>query len=84
LKTKSIKLSVREFENRVLTRIFGSRRDEVTVAGRKLHNEYHMICNFRQVEMIKPSSMRWAGHVAGKGRGTRIGYWLEKQSENDH
>jgi hypothetical protein len=32
------------FENRVLRRIFGPKRDEVTGEWRKLHNEEHMIC----------------------------------------
>jgi len=60
---------LRVFENRVLRRIFGSKRDEVTGERRKLHNEelndlYSSPNIFR---MINSSSMRWAGHVARLG-----------------
>jgi hypothetical protein len=53
------------FENRVLRRIFGPKRDEVTGGWRKLHNEelhnlYSAPCIIR---MIKSRRMRWAGHV---------------------
>jgi hypothetical protein len=57
------------FENRVLRRIFGSKRDEVTGEWRKLHieelNDLYASSNF--VWVIK-SRMRWAGHVARMGR----------------
>jgi hypothetical protein len=54
------------FETRVLRRIFGSKRDEVTGEWRKLHNEelcdlYSSPSIFR---IIKSRRMRWAGHVA--------------------
>jgi len=50
----------------VLSRIFGSRRDEVTREWRKLHNEelYDLYCSPSIVRMIKLRRMRWAGHVA--------------------
>jgi hypothetical protein len=58
------------FENRVLRRIFGPKRDEVTGEWRKLHNKEPSI-----IRIIKSRRMRWAGHVARMGRrGTRIGY----------
>ena len=64
---------LRVFENRVLRRIFGTRRDEVTGEWRKIHNEelndlYPSSNNFR---VIKSRRMRWAGYVAcmGKQRG---------------
>ena len=56
---------LRVFENRVLRRILGPKRDEVTGEWRKLHNEELI------VRGIKTRRMRWAGHVArmGEGRG---------------
>jgi len=64
---------LRIFENRVLRRIFGSKRDEVTGEWGKLHNEElnDLYCSPRIVRVIKSRRMRWAGHVAhmGKGRG---------------
>jgi len=60
---------LRVFENRVLRRIFGPRRDEVTGEWRRLHNEelndLHSSPNI--VRVIKSRSMRWAGHVARMG-----------------
>ena len=53
------------FKNRVLRRISGSRRDEVTGEWRKLHNEelndLHSSPN--TVRVIKSRSVRWSGHV---------------------
>jgi hypothetical protein len=52
------------FEKRVLRRIFGPKRDEVTGGWRKLHNEeLHGI-----IRVIKARRMRWAGHVARMGK----------------
>jgi hypothetical protein len=55
-------------ENRVLRRIFGPKRDEVTGEWRKLHNEELHELYFR---VIRSRRMRWAGLVArmGEGRG---------------
>jgi hypothetical protein len=57
---------LRVFEKRVLRRIFGPKRDEVTGDWRKLHNEE--LQNFYSspniIRMIKSRRMRWAGHVA--------------------
>jgi hypothetical protein len=54
------------FENRVLRRKFGPKRDEVTGEWRKLHNEE--LCDFYSspsiIRIIKSRRMRWAGHVA--------------------
>jgi hypothetical protein len=61
------------FENRVLRRVFGPKRDEVTGEWRKLHNaelsDLYCLPNIVQVE--KSRRMGWAGHVArmGEGRG---------------
>jgi hypothetical protein len=65
------------FENRVLRRIFGPKRDEVTGEWRKLHNEElrDLYSSTSIISMIT-SRMRWAGHVARIGRrGKHIGYW---------
>jgi len=64
---------LRVFENRVVRRVFGSKRDEVTGERRKLHNEelrdLYVLPNI--VRVVKSRRMRWAGHVArmGEGRG---------------
>ena len=56
---------LRVFENRVLRRIFGPRRDEVTGEWRRLHNaELNDFYSPRNtVRVIKSRRMRWAGHV---------------------
>jgi hypothetical protein len=60
---------LRIFENRVLTRIFGPKRDEVTGGWRKLHNEelHGLYSSPSIVRMIEARRMRWAGHVARMG-----------------
>ena len=63
------------YENRVLRKVFGPKRDEVTGEWRKLHNEelndLYSLPNI--VRVVKSGRMRWAGHVArmGEGRGVR-------------
>jgi hypothetical protein len=54
------------FENRVLRRIFGLKRDEVTGGRRKLYNEEldNLYSSPSIIRMIKTRRMRWAGHVA--------------------
>jgi len=61
---------LRVFESRVLRRIFGPKRDEVTGEGRKLHSEelYDLYCSPNVVRVIKSRRMRWVGHVARLGR----------------
>jgi hypothetical protein len=68
---------LRLFENRVLGRIFGPKRDEVIGSWRKLHNEelHNLYCSPSIIRIIKPRKMRWAGHVArmgGKRNASRI------------
>jgi hypothetical protein len=70
------------FENRVLRRILGP-RCEVIEGWRK--------CIMRRgyspyiITMIKSKRMRWAGHVARRGRSEmHVEYWLESQKERDH
>jgi hypothetical protein len=59
----------RVFENRVLRRIFGPKRDEVTAGWRKLHNEelHGLYSSPSIVRVIKARRMRWTGHVASMG-----------------
>jgi hypothetical protein len=74
------------FENRVLRRIFGPKRDEVTREWRKLHNEelrdFFALPSI--IRIIKSLRMSLAGHVARMGRRTSICYWWESQKERDH
>jgi hypothetical protein len=62
------------FENRVLRRIFGPKRDEVTGKRRKLHNgELHNLYSSPDIiRQIKSRRMRWAGHVARMGGGRNV------------
>jgi hypothetical protein len=65
---------LRVFENRMLRRIVGPKRDEVTGEWRRLHNEelnkMYSSSNIN-IQLIKSRRMRWTGHVArmGEGRG---------------
>jgi hypothetical protein len=57
---------LRVFENKVLRRIFGPKRDEVTGEWRKLHNEklYDLFSSTSIIKVVKSRRMRWLGHVA--------------------
>ena len=61
------------FENRVLSRILGPKRDEVTGEWRKLHNEElnDLYSSPNTLRVMKSRRMSWAGHVTrmGEGRG---------------
>jgi hypothetical protein len=75
------------FENRVLRRIFGPKRDEVTGDWRKLYNEelHNLYYSPNVIRLIKSMGMRLAGHVARMGRREmRIGYCWENQKERDY
>jgi hypothetical protein len=65
--------SLRVFENRVLKRIFGPKRDKMTGDWRRLHNRElnDLYSSPHIVRVIKSRRMRWAGHVAltGEDRG---------------
>jgi hypothetical protein len=60
---------LRVFENRVLRRVFGPKRDEVTGEWRKLHNaelnDLYFLPNI--VRVVKSRRMRWVGHVVHMG-----------------
>jgi hypothetical protein len=61
---------LRVFENRVLRRIFGPKRDELTGEWRRLQNEeLYELYSPNIMRVIKPRRMRWAGHVARMGEG---------------
>jgi hypothetical protein len=64
---------LRVFENRVLRRIFGPKREE-DGPWRKLHNdELHSLYSSPNiVRAIKSRRMRWAGHVASRGEGRGV------------
>ena len=74
---------LRVFENRVLRRIFGPKRNEVTGKWRKLHNEElnNLYCSPNIVRVIKSRRMRWAGHVARMGKGTGVYRVLVRKPE---
>jgi hypothetical protein len=62
------------FENKVLWRIFGPKRDEVTGEWRKLHNRelQNLHSSPDIIRKIKSRRMRWAGHVARMGEGRNV------------
>jgi hypothetical protein len=78
---------VRVFVNRVLRRIFGPKKDEVTEEWRKLRSgEFHNLYSPPNIiRQIKSRRMRWAGHVARMAGGeTCTGFWWESPKESDH
>jgi hypothetical protein len=77
---------LRVFENRVLRRIFGPKREEDR-SRRKLHNdELHSPYSSQNiVRVIKSRRMRWAGHVARMGEEEVLtGFWLEGPKARHH
>jgi hypothetical protein len=75
------KLSV--FENRVLRRIFGPKRDRVTGGWRKLHNEmlHNLYSSPSIIRIIMSRRMRWAGHVARMGEKRNVYRLLVRKPE---
>jgi hypothetical protein len=75
-------------ENKVLRRIFGPKRDEVTGELRTLYNGelYDLYSSPSIIRIIKARRMRWVVHIARRGvrRGACIGCWWESQREGGH
>jgi hypothetical protein len=71
------------FENRVLRRIFGPKRDVVTGGWRKLHNEklHNLYSSQSIIRIIKSRRMRWAGHVAQMGEKRNVYKLLVRKAE---
>ena len=69
----------RVFENRVLRRIAGNKKDEITGERRKLHTEelHDLYSSTHNMRLIKSKRMRWGGHVArlGDRRGAYRFWW---------
>jgi hypothetical protein len=74
---------LRVSENRVLRRVFGPKRDEVSGEWRKLHNEelngLYFLPNI--VRVVKSRRMRWAGHVARMGEDRGVHRVLVRKPE---
>jgi hypothetical protein len=60
---------VRVFENRVLRKIFGPKRDAVTGEWRRLYNKelYALYSSPNIIRVMKSRRLRWAGHMARMG-----------------
>jgi hypothetical protein len=81
--TLSEKHRLKVFENRVLRRTFGAKRDEVTWKWRKLQNEQlnDLYCSPNIARLIKSRKMRWVGHVARMGDTKGVVQGLEGKHE---
>jgi hypothetical protein len=62
------------FENRILRRIFGPKKDEVTGEWRKLHDEelHNLYSSPNFIKQIKSGRMKWEGHVARMGEERKV------------
>ena len=74
------------FEKRVLRRVFGRKRDEVTGECTKVHNEElnDLYCSPNIVRVIKSRRMRWVGHVARMGRREACASFCGIPEKRDH
>jgi hypothetical protein len=71
------------FEKRVLRRIFGPKRTEVTGEWRKLYNEqrHDLYSSPSIIRIMKSGTMRWAGHIARMGEKRNAYRLLERKPE---
>jgi hypothetical protein len=75
------------FENRVLRRIFGPNRGDVTGEWTELRNEelHNLYSSPNMIRQIKSRTERWAGHVARMGEERKVYRVLVgKPKERDH
>jgi hypothetical protein len=78
---------MRVFENRVLRRILGPKRDKVTREWRKLHNEelHNLYSSPDTIRLIKSRRIKEAGHVARMIEDRKVKrFWWERLKERDH
>jgi hypothetical protein len=78
---------LRVFGNRVLRRMFGPKRDEVTGEWKKLRNEelIDLFSSSNVVRAIKSRRMGWDGHVARMWRAeVYTGFWWGNLREIEH
>jgi hypothetical protein len=80
------KCRLRIYKNRVLRRIFGPQRDEVTREWRRLLNKelYALYSSPDIIRVIKLRRLRWSGDVARTGRGARQRVLMEKLRKGSH
>jgi hypothetical protein len=76
---------LRVFENSVLRRVFGPKRDEVTEEWRKLHDEElnNLYCSPNIVRVIESRIMKWVGHVARMREGRGVYKVLVEKAEGN-
>jgi hypothetical protein len=74
------------FENRVLRRMFGPKRDDVMGEWSKLHNEeFHSLYSSPNIiRQIKSRQMKWAGHVACTGQEKKVYKVLVGKPKRDY
>jgi hypothetical protein len=77
---------LRVFDNMILKRLFGPKRDEVTREWRRLHNEetHNWYSSPDIIKQIKSGGMKWAGLVVRMGDSEKCTrFWLESPKERD-
>jgi hypothetical protein len=73
---------LRVFENRVLRRLYGPKKNEITGSwGMPYNQELHNLYSPTIIRMIKSRRMRWAGHVAPMGETMNVYTVLERKPE---